>query len=147
VYCKHFVCLVEDKHFDVVCVESTTVLDHVQDTTGCAHDDVNTFLKDSNILVNNSLTGNTSMTLTSAVEGKKPYLHVQEISKGDDNLLNLLRKLSCGSKDQCLTLPDGVVNLLEHTDGKCSSCSGTGRRLDNDIMVLEDRHDGSLLNG
>jgi hypothetical protein len=146
VYLKHFVCLVEDKHFDVVCAESTTVLDHVQDTAGCAHDDVNTFLKDSNIFANNS-TANTSMTLTSAVEGKKRCLNVQEISKGDDDLLNLLRKLSCGSKDQRLTLPDGMVNLLEHTDGECSSFSGTGLRLGNDIVVLEDRHDGSLLNG
>ena len=87
------------------------------------------------------------MALTSAVEGKKPYLNVQVISKGDDDFLNLLRELSCGSKDQCLTLPDVVINLLEHTDGKCSSFSGPGLRLGNDIVVLEDRHDGSLLNG
>jgi hypothetical protein len=106
---------------------------------------MNTFLKDSNILANNS-TADTSMTLMSAV-GKQPYLNVQKISKSDDDLLNLLRKLSCGSKDQCLALPDGVVNLLEHTDGKCSSFSSTRLCLGNDIVVLEDRHDGSLLNG
>jgi hypothetical protein len=69
------------------------------------------------------------------------------ISKRDYNLLNLLRKFSCWSKDQSLTLPDSVINFLKHTDGKGSGLAGSRLRLGNDIVVLEDGHDGSLLNG
>ena len=61
---KHFVCFVEDENFNVVSVESLTVLDQVQYTTSCADDDMDTFLKDSDILTNNS-SSDTNMTLHS----------------------------------------------------------------------------------
>jgi hypothetical protein len=52
-YRKHFIRLVKDKHFNVVGAESTTVLDHVQNTSGGADDNVNTFLKDPDIFTDN----------------------------------------------------------------------------------------------
>jgi hypothetical protein len=79
------------------------------------------------------------------MQNSRTYLDVQEISKGDDNLLNLLRKFPWWSKDQRLTLPDSMINFLKHTDGKGRGLASS--RPSNDIVVLEDRHDGSLLNG
>jgi hypothetical protein len=73
------------------------------------------------------------------------YLNVQEISKGDDDLLDLLREFSCGSKDQGLALLDIVVDLLEDTDGERGRLSRAGLGLGDDIAVLEDGHDGTLL--
>lgn len=78
---------------------------------------------------------------------KKTNLNVQEISKSDNDLLNLLSKFSCWSKNQSLALPDSVVDLLKHTDGESSSLSCSRLRLGNDIVILEDRHDGPLLDG
>jgi hypothetical protein len=78
---------------------------------------------------------------------KGEYLDVQEISKGDDNLLDLLSKFSRGGKDQSLTLSDGVVDLLKHANGEGGGFSSSRLSLGNDIVVFEDRHDSSLLNG
>lgn len=75
------------------------------------------------------------------------YLNVQEISEGDNDLLNLLSEFSSGSKDQSLTLSDGVVDLLKDTDGEGSSFSCSRLSLGNDIVVFKNRHDSSLLNG
>jgi hypothetical protein len=75
------------------------------------------------------------------------YLNVQEISKGDDDLLDLLSEFTCGSKDQGLALLDIVVDLLEDTDGERGRLARAGLGLGDDIAVLEDRHDGALLDG
>jgi hypothetical protein len=61
-YRKHLICFVEDKHFDVVSTERTTVLDHIQYTTWSTDDDVDALLEDSDIFTDDSST-NTSMTL------------------------------------------------------------------------------------
>src|SRR5579859_3688465 len=61
-YRKHLVCFVEDKHFDVVCAKGTTVLDHIEDSSRCTNNDVDTFLEDSDIITDNG-TANTSVTL------------------------------------------------------------------------------------
>jgi hypothetical protein len=117
----------------VIGAESTTVLNHIQYASWCSDDDVNTFLKDPDVLTDNS-PSNTSMTLD-----------VQEISEGNDNLLDLLCKFACRCKDQSLTLFGVVVNLLKDTDGKGGSFASTRLGLGDDIAVLENGHDGSLL--
>jgi hypothetical protein len=62
-YRKHFICFIEDKHFDVVGTESTTILDHIQYTSWGTDDDVDTLLKDSDIFTDYS-SADTGMTLT-----------------------------------------------------------------------------------
>ena len=94
---------------------------------------MNTFLKDPDILADNG-TSNTSMTLD-----------VQEISECNDDFLDLLRKFARGCQDQSLTLFDVMVDLLKDTDGKGGRLSSTRLGLGDDIAVLENRHDGSLL--
>jgi len=73
------------------------------------------------------------------------YCDVQIISKGHDDFGDLLRKLSGGSKDQSLGYVLGVIDFLKNTDGEGGSLSCSWLSLRNDISVLEDRHDGPLL--
>ena len=75
------------------------------------------------------------------------YLNVQEVSKSNDDFLNLLGEFSCGGKNQSLTLPDILIDLLEDSDGEGSRLSCAGLGLGDDIAVLEDGHNGSLLDG
>jgi hypothetical protein len=75
------------------------------------------------------------------------YLNVQEISKSYDDLLDLLSEFSRGSKDQGLALLNSVVDLLEDTDGECGCLARAGLGLGDNITVLEDGHDGALLDG
>ena len=75
------------------------------------------------------------------------YLNVQEISKGNDDLLDLLGEFSCGSENQSLALLEVVIDLLEDADGKGSCLASAGLCLGNDITVLEHRHNGPLLDG
>jgi len=117
----------------VIGAESTTVLDHIQYAPWSTDDDVNAFLKDPNVLTDNGAS-NTSMTLD-----------VQEVSEGNNDFLDLLREFAGWCQDQSLTLFDGMVDLLEDADGKGGSFSRSGLGLGNDIAVLENRHDGSLL--
>ena len=75
------------------------------------------------------------------------YLNVQVVSKGNDDLLNLLSQFSSRCKNQSLTLPEVVIDLLENRDREGSRLSGTGLGLGDDIAVLKDGHNGSLLDG
>lgn len=74
-------------------------------------------------------------------------LNVHEIANSDNDLLDLLSKLTGGSKDQSLTLLDSRVDLLENGDGESGSLSGTRLSLSNDIVALDNGHDSTLLNG
>ena len=56
------VCFVEDKHFNIIGTESSTILNHIQHTSRCTNDDMDTFLKNSDILANDS-SSNTSVAL------------------------------------------------------------------------------------
>jgi hypothetical protein len=62
-YRKHFVSLVEDKHFNVFGAKSPTILDHVQYTSRCSDNNVDSFLENPNILTDNG-TSNASVALT-----------------------------------------------------------------------------------
>ena len=104
------------------------------------------FLENSNIVTNDG-TSNTGMTLYISKERIRiTYLNVQEIAEGNDDFLDLLRKFSRGSKNQSLTLLKSVIDVLKNADRE-SSCFPSSRLcLSNDIVTLENRHDGSLLN-
>jgi hypothetical protein len=50
---------------------------------------------------------------------------VHEVTNGDDDLLDLLGKLTGGGKDERLASLDVVVDLLEGGDGEGSRFTGT----------------------
>ena len=64
-------------------------------------------------------------------------LNVHEVADGDDDLLNLLSKLTGGGKDECLALLDAQVDLLENRDGEGGGLSGTGLSLGDNITVYK----------
>jgi hypothetical protein len=62
-------------------------------------------------------------------------LDVHEVADGDNDLLDLLGKLTGGSKDERLALLDVGVDLLEDRDGEGSGLASTGLGLSNDIVT------------
>ena len=102
---KHLIGLIKEELTDGVQPQGTTV-DHVIDTTGGTHDDVNTSLEGTDVVTD----GGTSDT------GMNLKLHV--VTKGDDDLLNLLSQLTGGGKDERLTFTKLGIKLGESTNGK-----------------------------
>ncbi|KAI6772526.1 hypothetical protein HG530_003484 [Fusarium avenaceum] len=133
-YRKHLIGLVEDEHLHAVGLEETT-LDHVLDTAGGTDNDLRTVLEGLHVITD---AGTTNAGVA---------LNVHEVANSDNNLLNLLSKLTGGGKDQSLALLDVGVDLLENRDGESSGLSSTGLSLGNDIVALDDGHDGTLLDG
>jgi len=62
-------------------------------------------------------------------------LKVHEVTDGDNNLLNLLSKLTGGGEDQSLASLDVGIDLLEDRDGEGSGLAGTGLGLSDNIMA------------
>jgi len=119
---QHLVGLVEDKHLHVVGLQDTT-LDHVVDTSGSADNDLGAVLEGLHIVTDAGATD-------AGVAGD-----VHEVTDGDDDLLDLLGKLTGGGEDERLAGLDVGVDLLEGGDGEGSRLSGTGLRLRNDIVA------------
>ena len=105
---KHLICLIEEKLADAVKTECPTV-DHIIDTTGSSDNNVDTILKGADIVTDSS-SSDTSMDL-----------NIHEVSKSDNNLLNLLSQLTGGSEDKTLT---STISLVE--SGKSSNCESCG---------------------
>ena len=63
---EHFVGFIEDEHFDVIGAEGTAVLNHVQYTSWRADNNMDAFLKDSDILSDNR-TSNTRVALRNKI--------------------------------------------------------------------------------
>ena len=103
------------------------------DTAGGTDDDVGTVLEGLHVVTD---AGTTNAGVA---------LNVHEVANSDDNLLNLLSKLTGGSEDESLALLDAGVDLLEDRDGEGSGLSSTGLGLSNDIVALDDGHDSTLL--
>lgn len=78
---QHLISLVKDEDLDRVSLQSAT-LDHVVDTAGGSDNDMNAILKNLHVITNDG-SSDTSMTF-----------NIHEIAYGDDDLLNLLRKLT-----------------------------------------------------
>jgi hypothetical protein len=121
-YRQHLISLIENEEFDGIRLEGTT-LDHVVDTPRGTNDYMNTILKDFDVVTDDSAS-DTGMAL-----------NVHEVTDGDDNLLDLLSKLTSGSKDQGLTLLDTQVDLLQNRDREGGRFSGTRLSLGNDVAV------------
>lgn len=130
---QHFVGLVKDEHLHGVGLEEAA-LDHVVDTAGGTDDDLGAVLEGLHVVTD---AGTTNAGVA---------LDVHEVTDGDDDLLDLLGKLTGGSQDQSLALLDSGVDLLENGNGESSRLASTGLGLGNDIVALDDGHDGTLLN-
>lgn len=130
---QHFVSLVKDEHLHGVSLEEAA-LDHVVDTAGGTDDDLRAILEGLHVLAD---AGTTNASVT---------LNVHEVANSDDNLLNLLSQLTGGGQDQSLALLDRGVNLLENGNRESSRLASTRLGLGNDIVALDDGHNGALLN-
>lgn len=95
---EHLVGLVETEHLDGVGAEGTTV-DHVEDTARGTDNDVGALVELGNVLTDGGST-NTGVAVD-----------VEVVTKGDDDLLDLLGELTGGGEDKSLGLLDGGVNL------------------------------------
>lgn len=152
-YRKHFVGLVKDKHLHAVRLEEAA-LDHIVNTAGSTNNDLGAVLQSLHVITN-------AGTADAGVA-----LNVHEVTNGNDDLLDLLSKLTGGSEDQSLALLQVGVDLLEDRDGESGSLSGTRLGLCDDIvacivvlahgvklleirecLTLDDGHDSTLLDG
>lgn len=62
-------------------------------------------------------------------------LDVHEVANGDNDLLNLLSKLTGRGENESLALLEAQVDLLEDGDGEGGGLSGTRLSLGNDITI------------
>lgn len=95
---EHLVGLVKAEHLDRVGLEGTTV-DHVEDTAGGTDNDVGALSELGNVLTDSGTT-NTCVAVD-----------VEVVTKGNNDLLDLLGELTGGSKDESLGLLDRGVDL------------------------------------
>lgn len=84
---------------------------------------MNTILENLHVITDNGST-NAGMALD-----------VHEVANGDNDLLNLLSKLTGRGKNESLALLEAQVDLLEDGDGEGGGLSGTRLSLGNDITV------------
>jgi hypothetical protein len=99
-YRKHLIGLIEDEHLHAVGLENAT-LDHVVNTTWSTDDNLRAILKGLHVLTD---IGTTDAGMA---------LNVHEVTDGDNDLLNLLRKFSGGGEDKSLAGLELGVDLLE----------------------------------
>ena len=102
---QHLVGFIKTEDLDMVGPEGPAV-DHIIDTTGGADDDVNTLPQLAHILADVGST-NTGVTF---------YVHV--VAESDDNLLDLLSKLTVRCEDESLDAFGGQIELLEDGYGE-----------------------------
>lgn len=93
------------------------------DTTRGSDNDVNTILKNLHIITNDS-SSDTSVAF-----------NVHEVADSDDDLLDLLSKLTGRGQNQSLALFDIQIDLLKDRDGERSSLSGSGLCLRDNITI------------
>ncbi len=131
---QHLISLVQDEHLHVVGLEHTS-LDHVLDSAWGSDDDLRTVLKCLHVFPN-VCTADASMAFD-----------IHEIADSHNHLLDLLSKLTSGSKDESLAGFEVGINLLKAGDGEGGSLASAGLSLRNDIGALDDGHDSTLLDG
>jgi len=131
---QHLIGFIETEDFDVVGPEGPAI-DHIEDPTGSADDDVNTLPQLAHILAD---VGSTDTGVT---------FNVHIVAESNDDLLNLLSKLASRGEDESLGGLDREVELLEDGDGEGCGLASAGLSLSDDIVALDDRDDRTLLNG
>jgi hypothetical protein len=117
----------------VVGLEDAT-LDHVVDTARSADNDLGTVLEGLHVVTD------------AGAANAGVALNLHEVADGNNDLLDLLGKLTGGSEDEGLASLDGGIDLLEDRDREGGGLAGTGLGLSNNIVALDDGHDGALLN-
>lgn len=121
-YRKHLIGLVKDEHLHAVGLEETT-LDHVLDTAGGTDNDLGAVLEGLHVITN---AGTTNAGVA---------LDVHEVTNGDNDLLDLLSKLTSGSQNKGLALLQLGVDLLQDRDGEGGSLAGTRLGLSDNIVT------------
>jgi hypothetical protein len=120
---QHLVGLVEDEHLHVVGLQDAT-LNHVLDTAGGTDNDLGAVLEGLHVVTD-------AGAANAGVAG-----NVHEVTNGDNDLLDLLGKLTGGGEDKRLAGLDVGVNLLEGGDREGGGLSGAGLGLGNNIVAL-----------
>ena len=105
---QHLISLIQEELPNRVQSQSTAV-DHIIDTSGGTNNDVHTSLECTNIVTNGGTTD----------AGVNLKIHV--ITEGDDDLLDLLSKLTGGGQYERLALTKFGVKLGESSNGKGGS--------------------------
>ena len=131
---KHLIGLVQHEHLHGLEAQSTS-LDHVVHTAGGSHHHVHALLKSADVISH----GSSSHT---GMDGD-----VHEVSEGGDDLDDLLRELSGGSKHETLALLHLHVKGLQDADGEGGGLSGSGLRLRDHVSAGEGGLHGALLDG
>ncbi len=70
----------------------------------------------------------------------------EELTKAENNFVDLLSKLSGWSQNDSLTVGRLWIDGLENTDGKSGGLAGTGLGLGNGVLLVDNREDTLLLN-
>jgi len=131
---QHLIGFIETEYLDVIGPEGPAV-DHIEDPTRSADDDVNTLLQLAHILAD---VGSTDTGVT---------FDVHIVAESNDDLLNLLSKLAGRGEDESLGALEREVEFLEDGDGEGGGFASAGLSLGDDIVGLDDRDDRTLLNG
>ena len=129
---QHLVCFVKTEDFDVVRTESSPV-HHVVHPSRCTDDDMHAFLKFCHVFAHGGAP-NTGMTLD---------IHI--IAEGDDDLLDLLRKLTGRCENESLCSFDANIDFLENGYRESSGFASSGLSLSDDIVAFNYGNDGALL--
>lgn len=131
---KHFIGLIQNKHFDVLGPQRTTV-DHIEHTAGSTDNNVDTGVEPPHVF---AVVGTTDASMA---------FHLHVVTEGNNDLLDLLCQFAGRREDQCLCLLFAGVDRLQDRDRERGGLARAGLGLGNDITALEHRHDGALLNG
>jgi len=131
---QHFISLIEAENLDSVGPEGPTV-DHIVHSTGSTDDNLNALLQLGHVLTN----------VGPADTGVAFNVHV--VTESDDDLLDLLGKLTGRCEDEGLSPFDREVELLEDRDREGCGLASTGLGLSDDIVTLDDRDNRTLLDG
>jgi len=120
---KHLISLIEHEESQVVSLHKTS-LHHIMNTSGGTDDNVDTTLKDADVIFNQSTT-NTSVDLD---------LH--ELTDGVNNISNLHSELTSRGENDTLNVSVSSINDLQCGDSESTSFTGTGLSLSNCVLLL-----------
>lgn len=121
---KHLIGLVEDELLHGVGLQEAA-LDHIVDTTRSTDDDLRAVLEGLHVIAD------------AGAANAGVALDVHEVTNGDDDLLDLLSKLTGGSEDESLAGLDAGVDLLQNRDGEGGGLASAGLSLGDDIVAWD----------
>lgn len=122
-YRKHFISLVQDEHFHVVSLEHAS-LDHVLNPSWSSNNDLWAILECLHVFAD---IGSTDTCVA---------FNTHEIANSDNDLLDLLSKLTGGCEDESLAGLEVGIDFLEAGDGERRGFSSARLGLGNHIRSL-----------